>query len=105
MVKNLPARQKTQVGSLSQEDPLVEEMTTHCSILAWGIPWTEEPGGLQSTRQRRVGHHGAISTFTFTVVWQPWFRFFPVSVLILSSQGRGAVTQIRLLVFSFAMNE
>ena len=48
MVKNLPALQETQVQSLGQEDPLEEEMATHSSILAWRIPWTEEPGGLQS---------------------------------------------------------
>ena len=47
-VKNLPAIWETQVRSLSQEDPLEEGMTTHSSILAWRIPWTEEPGGLQS---------------------------------------------------------
>ena len=44
-------------GSIpGREDPLEEEMVTHSSILAWGIPWTEEPGGLQSTGSRRVGH-------------------------------------------------
>ena len=48
MVKNLPAMQETQVRSLGQEDPLEKEMATHSSILAWGIPWTEEPGRLQS---------------------------------------------------------
>ena len=47
-VKNSPAMQKTQVQSLGWEDPLEEEMATHSSILAWRIPWTEEPGGLQS---------------------------------------------------------
>ena len=46
MVKHLPAMQETQVLSLGQEDPLEEEMATHSSILAWEIPWTEEPGGL-----------------------------------------------------------
>ena len=46
MVKNLPAKQETWVGSLGQEDPLKKEMTTHSSILAWRIPWTEETGGL-----------------------------------------------------------
>jgi len=45
--KNLPAMQETWVPSLAQEDPL-KEMATHSSILAWEIPWTEEPGGLQS---------------------------------------------------------
>ena len=48
MVKNLPAMQETRVRSLSQEDPLEQEMATHSSTLAWRIPWTEEPGGLQS---------------------------------------------------------
>ena len=49
MVKNLPAIQETWVQSLGQEDPLEKEMATHSSILAWEIPWTEEPGRLQST--------------------------------------------------------
>ena len=48
MVKNPPAMQETQVGSLGGEDPLEKEMATHSTILAWEIPWTEEPGGLQS---------------------------------------------------------
>ena len=48
MVKSLPAMQKTWVRSLGQEDPLEKEMATHSSILTWRIPWTEEPGGLQS---------------------------------------------------------
>ena len=47
VVKNLPAMQETRVQSLGQEDPLEKEMTIHSSILAWEIPWTEEPGGLQ----------------------------------------------------------
>ena len=47
-VKNLPAMQETRVRSLGQRDPLEEEMTTHSSILAWEIPWTKEPGRLQS---------------------------------------------------------
>ena len=48
VVKNLPANQKMKVWSLGQEDPLQKEMATYSSILAWEIPWTEEPGGLQS---------------------------------------------------------
>ena len=48
VVQNLPPRQETQVRPLSREDPLEREMATHSSILAWRIPWTEEPGGLQS---------------------------------------------------------
>ena len=48
VVKNPPARQESRVQSLGQENPLEEEMATYSSILAWTIPWTEEPGGLQS---------------------------------------------------------
>ena len=56
-VKNPPAMQETQVQSLGREDPLEEEMATHFSILAWRIPWTEEPGiGLQFMGSQRVGH-------------------------------------------------
>ena len=51
--------QETQVQSLGQKDPLEEEMATHPSILAWRIPWTEEPGGLQSLGLQRVRHDGA----------------------------------------------
>ena len=56
MVKNLPAMWKTWFQSLGQEDPLEEIMATHTSILAWEIPWTEEPGGLQSMGSQRVGY-------------------------------------------------
>ena len=52
-VKNLPTVQETWVQSLRQEDPLEKEMATHSSILAWRIPWTEEPGGLQSMGLQR----------------------------------------------------
>ena len=55
-VKNLPAMQETQVQSLGREDPLEKEMATHSSILACRIPWTKEPGGLQSMGSQRVGH-------------------------------------------------
>ena len=56
-VKNLPAMQETWVLFLGWEDPLEKEMTTHSSILAWKIPWTEEPGELQSMGSQRVGHN------------------------------------------------
>ena len=56
MVKNLPSMQETCVQSLGWEDPLEKEMTTHSSILAWKIPWTEETGGLQTKGSKRVGH-------------------------------------------------
>ena len=57
MVKNPPAKQQTQVGSLGQEDPLEKDMATHSSVLAWEIPWTEEPGELQSMGSLRVRHN------------------------------------------------
>ena len=59
MVENPPAMQETQemwIRSLGQENILEEEMATHSSILAWEIPWTEKPGGLQSMGFQRVGH-------------------------------------------------
>ena len=56
-VKRLPAMQETQVQSLGWEAPLEKEMTTHSSILTWRIPWTEEPGRLQSMGSQRVGHN------------------------------------------------
>ena len=56
MVKNPPAMRETRVRSLGQEDPLEKGMATHSSIPAWRIPWTEEPGGLQSMESKRVRH-------------------------------------------------
>ena len=64
-LKCLPARQETWVQSLGQEDPLEKEMATHSSILAWRIPWTEEPGGLLSMGSQRVRHD-----------WATWLSFF-----------------------------
>ena len=55
-VKRLLTMQETWVQALGREDPLEKEMVTHSSILAWKIPWTEEPGRLQSTGPQRVGH-------------------------------------------------
>jgi len=55
-VKHLPAMWETWVQSLGPEDPLEKEMATHSSVLAWRIPWTEKPGGLQSMGSQRVGH-------------------------------------------------
>ena len=59
VVKNLPAMQETWFPSLGREDPLEEEMATPSSIPAWSVPWTEEPGGLQSTGLQRVGQDPA----------------------------------------------
>ena len=59
VVKNLPAMQDMQVWSLARKNPLEKEMATHCSILAWEIPWTEKSGGLQSMGLQRIGHDWA----------------------------------------------
>ena len=56
MAKNPPAIWETWIQPLGREDPLEEGMATHSSILAWRIPWTEEPGGLQSMGSQRIGH-------------------------------------------------
>ena len=56
LVKNLTAMRETWVQSLSWEDPLEKGMATHPSILAWDVPWTEEPGRLQSMESQRAGH-------------------------------------------------
>ena len=56
VVKNLPAMQETWVRSLDWENPLEKGMASHSSIVAWRIPWTKEPGRLQSMRSQRVGH-------------------------------------------------
>jgi len=56
MVKNQPAMQETRFRFLGWKDPLEKGMATHPSILAWRIPWTEDPGGLQSVGSQRVGH-------------------------------------------------
>ena len=67
MVKNLPVLQEKPVQSLGQEDPLEKDLATHSSILAWRIPWTEEPGGLHSMGLQeldttwRLNHHVGIS--------------------------------------------
>ena len=67
-VKNLPATQANWVRSLGQEDPLEKKMTTHSSILAWRIPGTEKPGGLQPIRWKGVRHDWATITFTFVTI-------------------------------------
>ena len=72
-VKSLPVMWETRIWSLSQEHPLEKEMATHSSILAWIIPWTEEPGGLESTGSWRVGHDWATNTHTL-----PWIYSLPL---------------------------
>ena len=70
MVKNLPAMQETWVRSLGQEEPLEKGMATHSSIIACRIPWTEEPGRLQSMGSQQVRHDWAINTFNTLKVYQ-----------------------------------
>ena len=72
MVKNLPAVWETGVRSLGQEDPLEKGLATHFIILAWSIPWTEEPGGLQFMGSQRVGK------LFLVLIWSFIFRvYFP----------------------------
>ena len=72
MANSLPVMRKTRVWSLDQEDPLEKEMATHSSILAWKIPWTEEPGGLQSMELQRVAYDWANNAD-----WWYTYRFSP----------------------------
>ena len=65
MVQHLPAMRETWVRSLDCEDPLEQEMAAQSSMLAWKIPWMEEPGGLQSMGLQRVGHYEATSLTHF----------------------------------------
>ena len=72
MVKNLPAMQETQVWSLGWEDSLEKGMATQSSILAWRIPWTDEPGRLWSMGLQRVRHNWAINVHKHTFCWNPF---------------------------------
>ena len=67
MVKNLPAVQETWVQAMGRGDPLEKGMATHSSILAWGIPWTEEPGGLQPMGLRESDTPERLNTTTFSL--------------------------------------
>ena len=71
-VKNLPAMQETMVRSLGWEDPLEKDLAAHSRILAWRIPWTEEPGGLQSMGSQRVGHNWLTNNNYCSQSSAPW---------------------------------
>ena len=71
-VKNLPAVQKTWVRSPDREDPLENGVATHSSVLAWEIPWTEKPGGLQAMGSPRIGHGWATNNLTLTLSTLVW---------------------------------
>ena len=89
MVKRLPVMRETQVQSLGREDPLEKEMATHSSTLAWKIPWTENPGRLQSMRSQRVGHDWVTSLFfpfplyLFSFYEQYSYEYSPVCSLVV----------------------
>ena len=80
VVKKLPAMLETRIWPLSQEDPLVKRMATPSSILPWRLPWTEEPGGLQSMRSQRVGPIWMTITYLFSTLISPAYEqmSFPV---------------------------
>ena len=93
-VKHLSTMWETQVPSLCWEDPLKKEMAIHSRTTAWKIPWTEEPGRLQSMGSQRVGHDWATSLFPFVHwrrKWQPTPVFLP-----RESQGQGSLVGCRL---------
>ena len=89
-VKNLPAVWENQVQFLDREDPLEKKMATHASILAWEIPWTEEPGGLQST-----GHKELDSTEQLTLsLWL--VAHYPVHVSVFMINSVQSLSRVRL---------
>ena len=92
LVKNQPAMREIWVRSLGWEDPLEKEMATHSSILAWRTPWTEEPGGLQSTGSQRIGHNW---TSDLTVV-----SLILILIFILMCHLNAFYSAITLCVFS-----
>ena len=77
MVKNLPTMRETWVQFLSREDPLEKGTATHSRILAWGIPWIEEPGGLQSMGSQKVRQHWVTNTFTLDILYKHLWYCFP----------------------------
>ena len=102
-VKNLPSMQETRVRSLGQEDPLANRMATHSSIFAWRIPWTEEPGGLQSMGSQRVG---LIEWPTFTLKVPYWLlssMIWTLSCLSLVLSSLDTCCKIRLCPCLFCL--
>ena len=96
MVKHLPTMRETWVQFLALEDLVEKEMSPHSSILAWKIPWTEEPGRLHSMGSRRVRHDYTTSLSLFTFMhWRRKWQPTPV-FLLGESQGRGSPVGCRL---------
>ena len=106
MLKNPPAVQETRVWSLSWEDSLEKGMATHSSILAWRIPWTEEPGGLGSMGSRRVGHNWATNTFPFTLLAATLSICFPFNKTLKCTLSVHAVSNPSLpILFGISSNQ
>ena len=101
----MQATQERWVQSLSQEDPLEREMATHSSILAWTVPWTEWPGGLQSMGSQRVGHDSDSTTATpycdhrFLCSFSKYFSFF--NLLLSFPEVGSQVVEVDLFVYFF----
>ena len=87
------------VWSLGQEDPLKKEVTTHSSILAWRIPWTEEPGGLQSMGSQRVRHDWATNTFTHSISVETSYAVIWIEDSQLSIQATESLFSVSLFLF------
>ena len=107
-VKNLPTMQEMEVWSLGQEDPLEKEMAAHSSILAWEIPWTEEPGGLQSRGVIRVGHdlvtkalHGCYFLKGVFFLWPGEINLLTCSIFQKNNQKYKKVFIVILLIVKF----
>ena len=108
-IKRLPAMQETQARSLGWEDPLEKETATHSSTLAWRIPWTEEPGGLQSTGSQRVGHDWVTSLhssffFHCIFVWSHVTSFCSFSPLFYQRKSLSKVQINFLSLTGFSKN-
>ena len=91
MVKNLLAIQETRVQSLNWEDPLEKGGATHSGILAWRIPWTEDPGGLQSLGSQRVRHNWMTNTFNTYYIAQNISRFYRIKLEWISGYYKKVV--------------
>ena len=86
-VKHLSTMRETWVRALGREDPLEKEMAIHSSTIAWKIPWTEEPGRLQSMGSQRGGHDWATSLTYLLLIWRAWtvLRLYPMAGLHVHS--------------------
>ena len=91
---------ETWLPSLGWEDPLEKEMATRSSVLPWGIPWTEEPGGLQSIGSQRVGHDWATFPFSFFIQWG-WSRFLGQVMPSYKHDAKGMFENREQMVISF----